>query len=136
MILDKPSPKKKRVTKSQIEKTIVENLIALQAVHTDLAQKLDGLTKEISSLLKLFESAAKSFGTHTPDTEKDKEFLNKIDRLLEQNKTIAKGLTLMEDRFKEKVYGENKPPTPTQGKEEFWENTVRAPASGKPIPRF
>ena len=38
-------------------------------------------------------------------TEKDKEFLEKIDKLLEQNKTIAKGLTLMEQKMRERLYG-------------------------------
>ena len=37
--------------------------------------------------------------------QKDKDFLDKIDKLLEQNKTIAKGLTLMESKMREKVYG-------------------------------
>jgi len=42
--------------------------------------------------------------------EKDKEFLNKLNALLEQNKTIAKGLTLMEQKLRERVYGQSERP--------------------------
>jgi len=36
---------------------------------------------------------------------KDHEFLQKIDKLLEQNKVLAKGLTLMEQKLRERMYG-------------------------------
>ena len=90
-----------------LEKSIAENLIQLQKVHTNLAEKFDKLASEISQLLSLFELAARSFAKHPAikATEKDHEFLEKIDKLLDQNKTIAKGLTLMEERIRERLYG-------------------------------
>ena len=33
----------------------------------------------------------------------DQEFLDKLDRVLDQNKVIAKGLTLMEERIRDKT---------------------------------
>ena len=71
-----------------------------------MAEKFDKLAREISNLLGLFEMAAKNFSMHpaTKVTENDKEFLDKIDKLLEQNKTIAKGLTLMEEQMRQKLY--------------------------------
>ena len=36
--------------KEKIEDKIVENLVELQKVHLNLAEKFDGLTKEISNL--------------------------------------------------------------------------------------
>jgi len=96
------------ISEKEIEKKILENLVALQKVHTSLIEKFDNLAKQISSLLFLFEATARSFAQNPSfrDIEKDKEFLDKIDKLLEQNKLIAKGLTLMGERLKEKVYGE------------------------------
>jgi len=87
-------------------------MIELQKVHTDLAEKFDKLSKQLSTLLNLFEMAARSFATHPAikASEKDKEFLDKVDRLLEQNKVIAKGLTLVEERSRERIYGQQYSP--------------------------
>ena len=92
---------------SPIENELLRNFVNIQKVHVDLAEKFDALAKQISSLLALFEVTAKRFATQAPlgEYEKDKEFLDKIDKLLDQNKTLAKGLTLMEERLRERVYG-------------------------------
>lgn len=97
----------RRHASGNIEEKVLENLVELQKVHTNLAEKFDKLSEQISELLALFEMTARSFATNPQiqAVEKDKEFLEKIDMLLEQNKTIAKGLTLMEQRIREKVYG-------------------------------
>ena len=134
-----PKKRKKKTNSSKsvpagnkIEKTLIENLVELQKVHADLAEKFDKLTKEISSLLALFEMAARSFSKN-PSIEsatKDKEFLDKIDKLLDQNKTIAKGLTIMEERVRERIY-----PSAPQ-KEETAEDKYYPSPSGKPLPKF
>ena len=77
--------------------------------------------------------AARNFAKQSPggEFEKDKQFLEKIDRLLDQNKTIAKGLTLMEDRMRARVYGA------APEKKEEQEQQSRAPiSSNRPLPRF
>jgi seryl-tRNA synthetase len=136
-------PKKRKISSSEskrehvIEDRIIENLVGLQKVHTDLAEKFDNLSKEISNLLKLFEMAAKSFGKNslTKGADTDKEFLNKIDKLLEQNKTIAKGLTLMESQMKKKVYGredDESESLPSQVPEGY-SPSINA---SRPLPRF
>ena len=114
-----------------LEKKLLENLVALQKIHTDLAVKFDKLSKEISSLLTLFEVTAQNFAKNLPmgEVEKDKEFLDKIDKLLDQNKTIAKGLTLMEDRMKERVYGGTVEKEPEQIQPSL-------NARPRPLPRF
>lgn len=98
---------KKTKASGKLEDRILQNLIDLQKVHVNLAEKFDSLSDQISNLLALFETTARSFSKHPhmQITEKDKEFLDKIDKLLEQNKTIAKGLTLMEQKMREKLYG-------------------------------
>jgi len=95
----------------EINKMLVENFVSLQRVLTDLSIKFDKLANNMSGLLSLFELSARSFMNkpEIKDSEKDKEFLDKLNALLEQNKTIAKGLTLMEEKIRERVYGQNTP---------------------------
>jgi hypothetical protein len=134
---------------SKIEDKLVENLVELQKVQTNLSEKFDKLSDQIGKLLTLFELAAKSFAQN-PNinaVEKDAEFLNKINTLLDQNKTIAKGLTLMEERIRERVYGapkmeehhqelssESMQPSPNVDKEEDVIPTFSN--SNRPLPKF
>jgi len=96
-----------KIPSEKLEDKILQNLINLQKVHVNLAEKFENLTEQISGLLALFETAARTFAKQAPEgiTEKDKAFLEKIDKLLDQNKTIAKGLTMMESKMREKIYG-------------------------------
>ena len=119
----------------KLQEMIIENLVELQRVHTNMAEKFNKLSEQIASLLNLFELAARSFAEHPANqgVDKDKEFLEKIDRLLEQNKTIAKGLTLMEERVREKVYGPVPPrlQMPVEEKSEYEPSSIN-----KPLPKF
>ena len=133
----------------KLEEKILENLVELQKVHTGLAEKFDKLSSNISNLLALFEMAARSFAQAPGNlaTEKDKEFFERIDRLLEQNKTIAKGLTLMEERIRERMYGLRSPERPSfqeqtmqtaeaQLMQKKAEENIGSAQIGKPLPRF
>ncbi|MBI2630028.1 hypothetical protein HYW76_02925 [Candidatus Pacearchaeota archaeon] len=89
---------------------LLDNFVNLQKAMTNLAVKFDSLSDNISKLLQLFEISARSFAEKlasnpAPDIEKDREFLDKLNKLLDQNKIIAKGLTLMEEKLRERVYG-------------------------------
>ena len=88
--------------KSDIDKAILDNFINLQKVLTNLSSKFEDLSNNISKLLQLFEISAKSFTENYPTSESgiDREFLKRLDSLLEQNKTISKGILLMEERIK------------------------------------
>jgi hypothetical protein len=65
----------------------------------DLSSKLNNLSNQMSKLLELFEESAKTF------MEKDLKFAggpdkdasDKLDKLLEQNKIIARGLALLHE---------------------------------------
>ncbi len=132
---------------AKVEIKIIENLVELQKVHTSLAEKFDSLTKQITALLALFEVAAKNF-TVNPENkvrEKDKEFFEKIDRILEQNKMLARGITLME----EKISGKNYTAYPNKPAIEEMTNTTQIssaiekgeegkyePSLNKPLPKF
>jgi hypothetical protein len=88
-------------TSTGIEKEILKNLISLQKINIETSEKFDKLTNQISELLRLFEYAAQNFAANAPVTsDKDREFLDKINKLLEQNKIIAKGLISMEEKIK------------------------------------
>jgi len=115
-----------------LDQQLIENLIELQKVHTLLIEKFDKLSSQVSNLLGLFEMTARSFAEHPANqtAEKDKEFLEKIDKLLEQNKTIAKGLSLMEDRIRERVYGSHN----EENHQEITNQTINSVS--RPLPRF
>ncbi len=80
------------------EKIFIENFINLQHAMTNLTIKFGELSLNISKLLNIFEESAKALAKS--EKQVDGQVVNKIDSLLEQNKTIAKGLVLMEDQFK------------------------------------
>jgi len=87
-------------TTGTIPQSLIDNFVGLQKVQTNLSEKLDALTKQISELLRLFETTAKSFAENPAvlTADRDKEFLNKINSLLEQDKAIAKGVVYIEER--------------------------------------
>ncbi|NCO11367.1 hypothetical protein CO038_01620 [Candidatus Pacearchaeota archaeon CG_4_9_14_0_2_um_filter_39_13] len=102
---DKSAKKSSKTEK--LENKLVENMVELQKLHVNLIEKFDGLAEQVTHLLALFETSAKTFAK-SPAIEmasKDHEFLQKIDKLLEQNKVLAKGLTLMEQKLRERMYG-------------------------------
>ncbi len=98
-----------------LNRVLVENFVSLQRIMARNAEKLEFLSGQISKLLQIFELSAKSFAERnfrpspsssmTGDLQKEAEFLNKLNTLLDQNKTIAKGLSLLGDDLKEKLYG-------------------------------
>lgn len=83
------------------EKILIENFVALQRVMTHLSEKFDSLSSHISKLLNLFELSAKALAEKEFNTEKGnkdvEKLTEKLDGLLEQNKTIAKGLVLLHE---------------------------------------
>lgn len=97
----------------KLEKILVENFVSLQKVMVNLSVKFDALANQLSKLLNLFEISAKALAEKDFKRElenKDaKEIVKKVDNLLEQNKIIARGLTLLHEKPEESV------PSPSQG---------------------
>ena len=91
---------------AKLEEKMIENMNSLQKVQINIAEKFDGLTKELSKLLGLFETTAQIFANDPMHqiTDKDTEFLEKVNQVLDQNKTIAKGLTIMEEKLRNREY--------------------------------
>jgi hypothetical protein len=101
-------PKKKAVVNSEpvheknegFQKMLIENFVSLQSVMADLSSKLNNLTNQMSKLLELFEQSAKTFmekDIKFAGGGVDKDTADKLDKLLEQNKIIARGLALLHE---------------------------------------
>ncbi|MEM0465593.1 MAG: hypothetical protein QXW97_02735 [Candidatus Pacearchaeota archaeon] len=107
---------KKPMTKEELQEALIHNFIKLQKALTNIAVKFDELSTNISKLLQLFEISAKSFAEKYSSIENDekkgdidKEFIKKLDTLLEQNKIISKGIMLIEERIRERNNNIEKP---------------------------
>ena len=125
-------PGRKESHHELLQEKLIDNFVQLQRVHINLAEKIDRLSTQISELLALFEKAAKTFAENPTSashqsSEKDKEFLDKINTLMDQNKTIAKGLTLMEERIRERISDED-------NQEAKQEEVL--PMTSRPLPKF
>lgn len=113
----KKAPKKSSSKTHESEtsaKILEQNMVALQKVLSQLTLKVDRLTTKMSDLLELFEHSAKALTEKDLEEEKSqkniKQILGKVDNLFEQNKILARGLTMMHD----KVEGNIEPQMPPQ----------------------
>jgi len=97
--------KKKKMSARDREELLIENFIGLQRAMTHLSVKFENLSDSISKLLNVFELSAKDYLANRgrPNPESDKDLLNKINSLLDQNKTIAKGLVMIEEKVRNKA---------------------------------
>jgi len=84
-----------------INRKLIENFISLQKVMVNLSAKFDNLSDQIAKLLELFEISAKAMAEKDYEQfskSDNKEVLEKLENLLEQNKIIAKGLTMLHEK--------------------------------------
>jgi hypothetical protein len=86
---------------NNLQKILIENFVSLQDVMADLSSKLNNLTNQMSRLLELFEQSAKTFMEKDLKFAggSDKDLVEKLDRLIEQNKVIARGITLLHEEY-------------------------------------
>jgi hypothetical protein len=118
----KSSVGKNKMTAKEREELLIENFVGLQHAMTNMSVKFGGLSDNIAKLLQVFEESAKNFMSGgKPD---DAEMLKKIDSLLNQNKTIAKGLVLMEGKLR----GRSEEPQMMSPRPQF------TPTRPKPLP--
>lgn len=91
---------------AKMEKILVENFVSLQRVMTNLSVKFDDLATQISKLLGLFELSAKTLAEKNFNLEgkSDQNMVGKLDSLLEQNKTLARGLALLHEPSPKREY--------------------------------
>jgi len=79
----------------KVEKILVENFVSLQKVMVNLTSKFDDLSKQISELLDSAKALVKK--DFHEDKKETKELIDKLNSVVDQNKLIAKGLTLMHE---------------------------------------
>jgi len=117
---------------NQIQEALIENFITLQKVMTNLSVKFDNLSDQIAKLLDLFEISAKAMAEKNFEfddgreikkatenragyilggelIQETEELTQKLDELLEQNKIIARGFTLMNEKIEELTQKELEP---------------------------
>lgn len=91
----------KRVSKTDL---LMQNNLELQKVLADLSYDLKKLTEEMSVLVGLLKDASKTLTeekvSNEVERENSKAISNKVDTLIDQNKTIAKGILLMESTMR------------------------------------
>jgi len=100
-----------KTSEKSAARLVIENSIALQKVSAEMAFSLNKLMKEVSELVNVFKEAEKSMRDEkTSDTvfkEEISSIKTKLDMLIDQNKTIARGILLLESALKpEKHYSE------------------------------
>ena len=74
---------------------LIENTTLLQKKDAELMTSVKHLVDRIDKMLNVFDEASK----HVMEVSEDKrvaELADKLEELLEQNKTIAKGLIMLE----------------------------------------
>jgi hypothetical protein len=74
-----------------------------------LIASMDKLTKRVDKLVTLFEDASKHVSEVESTEEKVRNLSTKLEELLEQNKTIAKGLIIL-DKYVRGQTGESTAP--------------------------
>lgn len=91
-------------------KALLDNSITLQKTLADLAFNLKDLNRKVTDMLELFEGASRSMKESPPDSE----LAEKVGSLERQNRTIAKGLLLLEKSLRSKEDRAGRPkPLPT-----------------------
>lgn len=112
----KVSHEKAPAKSREIEKVLIENFVSLQKIMTHHSARFDILSTQISELLKLFEDSAKILVkgelTKKKEDRGDKQLLETMISVLDQNKVIAKGLTLMYEHMTESEGGRDFQPSP------------------------
>ncbi len=121
----------KKMTAKERQELLIENFIGLQKAMTNMAMRFESLSDNIEKLLGVFEMSAKSYLQGGSEKE-NKDMLGKINSLLEQNKTIAKGLVMMEEKLR-------KPNQPNNPQPQMQNNTQPPKSyspSKRPLPKI
>lgn len=84
---------------------LIENSVTLQRILTEVAINLKVLNEKLDNLLNLFEEAAKTFKERKPESGA-RELVERLDEISNQNRTIAKGVMLLEQSVRSGSEGE------------------------------
>ncbi len=94
--------KEKKVRTSKVPKELIDLNFELQNKNIDLLSAMNNLTKRVDKLVGIFEEAAKNV-TMVEEDPRMKELTDKLGSLIEQNKTLANGMLLLEKYVRTKT---------------------------------
>ena len=86
------------ILSKNIVQDLLQNTVALQKTNIGLLEAVQQPTQRTDRLLSLFEDAARNLEKN----ESQEPLARQLGMLLEQNKTIARGLVLLEQYVREK----------------------------------
>lgn len=87
--------------KEKAPSALLQLNIELQKKNIELLEAMHALTQRIDNLVNIFEEAAKNVANVEED-RRIKDLANKLEELLEQNKSLANGLLLLERYIRSK----------------------------------
>src|SRR3989344_885339 len=93
--------------KEKAPSSLVNLNIELQKKNIELLQAMHALTQRIDNLVNVFEEAAKNVA-NVEESSRVKDLAVKLEELLEQNKSLANGLLLLERYVRSKSLETNK----------------------------
>ena len=79
-----------------------ERIVFSTDMPIELLNAMHSLSQRVDRLVSIFEEAAKNVGNVEEDT-RVKQLTDKLDSLLDQNKTLANGLLLLEKYVRSKA---------------------------------
>ena len=92
------STRAKTITKEVVPPILIENFVSLQRVLAELSGKINALTNQTSKLLDLFEQSAKTLMEKDLNlTGDNKDVVDRLNKLLDQNKVLAQGIALLHE---------------------------------------
>ena len=94
--------KEKKTSSQKAPEELIELNLQLQNKNIELLDAMHFLSQRVDKLVSIFEEAAKNVGNVEDDT-RVKQLTDKLDSLLEQNKTLANGLLLLEKYVRSKA---------------------------------
>jgi len=79
---------------------LIENFVGLQEAMTNLSKKFSELSQNLNNLLGVFELAAKTLAES--EKQVDNTLSTKLDALIEQNKSIAREINIVDGKIRRK----------------------------------
>ena len=84
--------KSEGLTEAALIKRLVEASVKIQTKNVELISAMEKLTKRIDIMVGLFEEASKHVTEAETTEEKVNELTTKLETLLDQNKSVARGV--------------------------------------------
>ncbi|MBT6044494.1 hypothetical protein HOG54_00375 [Candidatus Woesearchaeota archaeon] len=94
-------PAKKISPSEPLIDELIKHNVALEKVSLELLESMNKMTRRMDRMLSLFEEAAKNI--ERAEKLDEKPLAKQISDLVEQNKTIARGLILIERFVRDKT---------------------------------